>query len=68
MIVMENYEKMYFKLFNDITEVIHALERIQQEAEEMFLSQESEMKIGQTPAGCMDMDLKLVLCKREADR
>jgi hypothetical protein len=36
---------MYYRLFNQITDVINELKKIQMEAEEIFLSQESEKKI-----------------------
>lgn len=34
---MPNYEKLYHKLFNEITETIEKLQKIQQDAEEMYL-------------------------------
>lgn len=34
---MPNYEKLYHKVFNDITDIIKALKKSQQEAEEMYL-------------------------------
>ena len=35
---MEDYKKMYYELFNKITDVIENLKKIQQEAEEVYLS------------------------------
>ncbi len=32
-----DYEKMYYMLFNDITDVIEALIKVQQKAEEMYI-------------------------------
>ena len=34
---MENYSKMYYYLFNRITDLIEQMKVIQQEAEEMYL-------------------------------
>ena len=34
---MPNYQKLYHKLFNDITDTIEDLKKSQQEAEEMYL-------------------------------
>lgn len=39
---MADYQELYFKLFNRITDVIHELEAMQVEAEEAFISQEEE--------------------------
>ena len=38
----EDYKEMYFKLFNRISDIIEELSAIQQETEEMFITQESE--------------------------
>ncbi len=35
---MEDYKKMYYELFNKITDVIETLTKIQQETEETFIS------------------------------
>ncbi len=35
---MEDYKTMYYELFNKITDVIDTLTKIQQEAEETFIS------------------------------
>ena len=35
---MEDYKKMYYELFNKITDVIENLKKIQQKAEEIYLS------------------------------
>jgi len=40
-----DYEKMYYKLFNKITDVINELQAVQQETEDMFIYQESEKKL-----------------------
>ncbi len=37
---MEPYRKMYYRLFNRISDIIQELETIQTEAEEFFLAQE----------------------------
>ncbi|MBR5614775.1 MAG: hypothetical protein IKW64_05685 [Clostridia bacterium] len=34
---MPDYKKLYFKLFNDITDVINKLKQTQIDAEEMYL-------------------------------
>ncbi len=34
---MPDYEKLYHKLFNDITDAIEYLQKAQQDAEEMYL-------------------------------
>ncbi len=39
---MEDYKKMYYELFNKITDVIENLKRIQQEAEEIYLSADED--------------------------
>ena len=40
---MPDYQKLYHKLFNDITDIIEDLKKSQQEAEEMYiLSYEEE--------------------------
>ena len=35
---MEDYKKLYFELFNKITDTIENLKKIQREAEEIFIS------------------------------
>ena len=35
---MEDYKKLYYELFNKITDIIEELEKIQQDAEERFIS------------------------------
>lgn len=37
---MADYKKLYFSLYNDITDVIEQLKKIQQNAEENYLSQD----------------------------
>lgn len=39
---MDCYQKMYYKLFNQITAVINELKTIQIEAEEIMISQKPE--------------------------
>ena len=39
---MEDYKKMYYELFNEITDVIEKLKEIQLNAEERYVSAESE--------------------------
>ena len=39
---MEDYKKMYYELFNEITDVIEKLKKIQLNAEERYISAESE--------------------------
>ena len=36
---MDDYKGIYYKLFNRITDIINELKVVQQETEEMFLSQ-----------------------------
>ena len=40
--VMENYKKPYLELFNEITNVIEELQRIQQKAEQLFIEGDEE--------------------------
>lgn len=35
---MPNYKKMYYILFNEITEAIELLQTVQQKAEELYVS------------------------------
>ena len=35
---MPDYKELYFKLFNDITDVIEKLKEIQKQAEEIYIS------------------------------
>lgn len=42
---MDHYKEMYFALFNKITDVIHDLQSVQTEVEELFLQQEPEQQI-----------------------
>ena len=35
---MENYQKMYYELFNKVTDIIESLKKIQQESEETFIT------------------------------
>ena len=37
---MADYKKMYFELFNKITDVIEDLQEIQQKTEEMYMNSE----------------------------
>ena len=39
---MEDYKKLYYELFNKITDIIEELEKIQQEAEERYISAVAE--------------------------
>lgn len=39
---MDDYEEMYYVLFNKITDVIKELQTVQQESEELFLSRKSK--------------------------
>lgn len=36
---MSEYKELYFKLFNNITDIIEQLQQIQKDAEELFISQ-----------------------------
>ncbi len=38
---MSNYKKMYYRLFNRISDVIDELKEIQQETEEMFIENQN---------------------------
>ena len=42
---MEDYKKMYFELFNKITDTIENLKKIQQEAEETFITSNDDVTI-----------------------
>jgi len=42
---MDSYSEMYCRLFNKITDVIHELEKVQRETEELFLSEEKKRQI-----------------------
>ena len=42
---MENYKKMYFELFNKITDIIENLKQIQMEAEETFITSEEKLSV-----------------------
>ena len=39
---MDKYEEMYKTLFNKITDIIEELKKVQQQAEEMYISKEDE--------------------------
>ena len=39
---MPNYEKMYFELFNGITDIIEDLKKLQQKAEENYIEDKEE--------------------------
>ena len=39
---MEDYKKMYYELFNKITNIIEELKKIQQDAEERYISAEED--------------------------
>ena len=39
---MDKYEEMYKTLFNKITDVIEELKKVQQQVEEMYISNEEE--------------------------
>lgn len=41
---MEDYSKMYYRLYNKITDVIKELQNLQQEAEEMYISQMGKLQ------------------------
>jgi hypothetical protein len=38
---MQDYKKMYYMLFNEITDIIAKLQEIQRKAEEMFVNQDN---------------------------
>ncbi len=38
---MADYQELYLKLFNNITDTIEQLQQIQKDAEELFISQEN---------------------------
>ncbi len=42
---MPDYKKLYFELFNSITDVIEKLKQLQIDAEERFISDESNNEI-----------------------
>ena len=39
---MADYEKMYYELFNGITDTIEKLKELQQNAEELYIEQKEE--------------------------
>ena len=39
---MADYEKMYYELFNGITDTIEKLKALQQKAEDLFIEQNEE--------------------------
>ncbi|MDF2567611.1 MAG: hypothetical protein K0R90_1067 [Oscillospiraceae bacterium] len=43
---MDGYKEMYYRLFGKITDIIKELQSVQQETEEIFLSQETEKREG----------------------
>lgn len=53
---MDDYRKMYCKLFDKITDVINQLQTVQMETEEIFLSQEPERKDAETAADGKNAD------------
>ena len=40
---MEDYKKMYYELFNKITDIIENLKKIQQESEETFITSNNDV-------------------------
>ena len=42
---MNSYKDMYYHLFNKITDMIHELEAVQKQAEEMCISEEPGAKV-----------------------
>jgi hypothetical protein len=36
---MKDYKEMYYKVFNAVTDIINELKAVQQEAEELYISQ-----------------------------
>ena len=42
---MEDYKKMYYELFNKITDTIESLKKIQQEVEETFITSNDDVTI-----------------------
>ena len=42
---MEDYKKMYYELFNKITDIIENLKKIQREAEETFITSNDDVTI-----------------------
>ncbi len=42
---MEDYKKMYYELFNEITDIIEKLKEIQLKAEERYVAAEDEIDI-----------------------
>ena len=39
---MADYKSMYYKLFNEVTDTIERLQKIQQECEELFIKSEED--------------------------
>ena len=52
---MPDYKKLYFSLFNDVSDVIKELQKVQQDSEERYLSSceeevdETQKRISLTP-------------------
>ena len=47
---MADYKKMYYHLFNKITDMIDDLQEVQKQAEELYLEQEADTKIRELPS------------------
>lgn len=39
---MQDYEKMYFELFNGVTDIIEDLKKLQQKTEKMYMEEKEE--------------------------
>jgi hypothetical protein len=46
---MNDYKKMYYTLFNKLTDIIYQLQMVQRQAEEMCPSQEPEAEAAPPP-------------------
>lgn len=50
---MDIYKNLYFKLFNKLTDLSEEIKKIQQEAEEEYISYETKQKV--TPISCKNI-------------
>ena len=41
---MPDYEKMYFELFNGVTDIIEELKKLQQKTEKMYMEKEENQR------------------------
>ena len=56
---MNIYKKMYYELFNEVTDVIEKLQKIQQKCEEIYISSDEEDEIIDNYTGVQCTPLRL---------